>query len=81
LKARSEIMPAPTGNTFAARPGIEKKFRVRVPDESDLLDIGKLDTYARGVALRGYLLWLESPESDESSFITWIRQIRITGNK
>lgn len=66
-------MPAPTGNTNAAKPGVENKFRVRVASEEDLLDIGNLDPTARGVALIGYLLWLESPESDENSFLDWMK--------
>jgi hypothetical protein len=66
-------MAALKGNTYAAKPGHEKKFRVRVADEGDFPDITALDPYARGVALIGYLHWLESPESDDNDFIGWIK--------
>lgn len=65
---------APKGNTNAARDGHEKKFRVRVKDADDLADITAMDTYERGIALIGYLIWKESPESDESSFLEWIQK-------
>jgi hypothetical protein len=66
-------MAAPTGNTNAARKGYEKLYRVRVPSKDDLLDITEMDTYERGIALIGYRIWQESPESDESNFIEWIK--------
>lgn len=67
-------MPAPKNNTNAAREGHEKKFRVRVNTADDLADITAMDTYERGVALIGYLIWRESPESDESSFLDWMKK-------
>lgn len=66
-------MPAPKGNTNAARDGHEKKFRVRVKSEADLETIAGMDTYERGLALIGYLIWQESPESDENSFVEWMK--------
>lgn len=66
-------MPAPKGNANAARDGHEKKFRIRVKNMDDLEVIAGMDTYARGLACIGYLIWLESPESDESSFIDWMK--------
>lgn len=65
---------APKGNTNASRDGHEKKFRVRVTSDADLVDIAAMDTYERGIALIGYLIWKESPESDESSFIEWMKE-------
>ena len=67
-------MPAPKGNAYAARDGHEKKVRVRVSTADDLADITEMDTYERGVALIGYLIWKESPESDESSFVDWMKE-------
>jgi hypothetical protein len=67
-------MPAPKGNQNAAREGTEKKYRVRLPDPADHADVGLLDTIQRGHALIGYLMWMESPESDEISFIEWMKQ-------
>jgi hypothetical protein len=66
-------MPAPKGNTNATRKGVEKIYRVRVPSEDDLMDITQMDTNERGIALIGYLLWLESPENDEYSFLEWVK--------
>lgn len=65
---------APKGNTNAAREGHEKKFRVRVNTADDLADITEMDTYERGLALIGYLIWKESPEHDENSFIKWMKE-------
>jgi len=68
-------MPAPRGNTNATRDGYSDKFRIRVPEEGDLRDIAGMDSpYERGIALIGYLIWKESPESDESSFIEWMKE-------
>lgn len=67
-------MPAPKNNTNAARDGHEKKFRVRVNTTDDLAEIAEMDTYERGVALIGYLIWKESPEYDESNFLDWIKK-------
>ncbi len=67
-------MPAPKNNTNAARDGREKKFRVRVNTADDLADITEMDTYERGVALIGYLIWRESPEHDDNNFIDWIKK-------
>jgi len=67
-------MPAPKGNNNAARDGHEKKFRIRVSDAADLNEIAEMDTYERGIALIGYLLWKESPEYDENNFIDWIKE-------
>jgi hypothetical protein len=67
-------MPAPKGNTNAARPGTEKKYRVRLPDKADHANVGLLDTIQRGHALIGYLMWMESPEADDHSFLEWIKK-------
>lgn len=67
-------MPAPKGNQHATKEGTEKKYRVRLPDETDHADVGLLDTIQRGRALIGYLMWMESPESDENNFLDWMRK-------
>lgn len=67
-------MPAPKKNTNASRDGHEKKFRIRVTGDCDLADITAMDTHERGMALVGYLIWRESPESDESGFIEWMKE-------
>jgi hypothetical protein len=65
---------APKGNKNAARDGHEKHFRVRVKSADDLADITQMDTYERGIALIGYLLWQESPESDGNNFVDWMKE-------
>lgn len=64
-------MPAPKGNTNAKKKGSEKKYRVRFPDEAVFLEASLLTPNQRGVAISGYLLWLQTPESAEIDFIDW----------
>lgn len=65
---------APKGNRNAARPGTERKYRIRFLEEQDHHDTAILDPYQRGLAIIGYLMWLESPESDENSFVEWMKE-------
>ena len=67
-------MPAPKNNSYAAKEGQSELFRVRVADPADLTDITAMDTYERGIALIGYLIWRESPEHDENNFIDWVKE-------
>lgn len=65
-------MAAPKGNRNAAKFGREQKFSVRA-EEGDLSTISLFTPTQRGIALVGYLLWLESPESEEIGFIEWMK--------
>lgn len=66
-------MPAPKGNTNAAKAGKSFVIRVQVADTDLIPDLKCHSPEEFGVALEDWLMWLESPESDESSFIEWIK--------
>ena len=66
-------MPAPKGNTNAAKPGESAVFRIRFRNPGDI-DRAKLLTPEQlGWAVEAYLLWLELPESDESPYLEWLK--------
>lgn len=66
-------MPAPKGNTNAAKPGKSFVIRVRVSDPDMIPDLKCHSPEELGAALEGWLMWWESPESDESNFIEWVK--------
>lgn len=66
-------MPAPKGNKNAAKPGESFLVRVRVSDPDLIPDIKCHTPEELGAALEAWLMWWESPESDEVSFTEWIK--------
>ena len=61
-------MPAPKGNTNAAKPGESAVFRIRFRNPGDI-DRAKLLTPEHlGWAIEAFLEWLELPEGDESPY-------------
>lgn len=71
-------MPAPKGNTNAAKPGTSKLYRVRATEEQHN-DISLLTPEERADGLLGYEYWQSSNEYEEHSFIEWLKA-NLTGN-
>lgn len=68
-------MPALTGNRNAAKPGESFVIRVRVSDPGAINDLKCHSPEELGAALEAWLIWWESPESDESSFAEWVKAL------
>lgn len=67
-------MAAPKKNQNAAKSGESFVIRVRVNDPNLIPDIKCHSPEEIGAAIEGWLMWWESPESDESSFIEWMKE-------
>jgi hypothetical protein len=66
-------MSAPTGNANATKPGVSFVARIRVGNDDTVADLKLKSPEELGAALEAWLMWWESPESDNSSFIEWIK--------
>lgn len=66
-------MAAPKGNRNAAKEGKSFVVRVRVSDPDAVPDLRSHSPEELGHALEGWLLWWESPESDDCNFIEWMK--------
>ena len=66
-------MAAPPGNTNAKKEGVSFVVRARVSDPGTVADLKCHSPEEIGAALEGWLMWWESPESDNMSFLEWMR--------